>query len=104
MAVTLEWEDFKESLGKIKMNYREFIFGIIVGLAFGVLATLIILDFLTFLVLANLVLTAIILLSMKKTNVPMVTYRNPTSKRKVCPECGSPARHRKGCSRSKEKK
>jgi len=100
----MEWEEFKESLGKIKRNYREFIFGIVIGLAFGVLVTLIILDFLTFLVLANLVLTAIILLSMKKTNVLMVTRRNPTSKRRVCPECGSPARHKKGCSRSKENK
>jgi hypothetical protein len=99
----MEWENFRESLAKIKMNYREFIFGIVIGLAFGVFVTLIILDFLTFLVLANLVLTAIILLSMKKTNVPIVTRRNPMSKRKVCPECGSPARHKKWCSRSKEK-
>jgi uncharacterized paraquat-inducible protein A len=104
----MDWEDFKESLGKIKANYREFIFGIIMGLAFGILISFLILGLELFLLLVNVVLTAIVLVSLNRLKAPSMLPASkdnpkPKTKRKACPECGSSGRHKKTCSRGKKK-
>jgi hypothetical protein len=100
----VDWEDFKESLGNIKTNYREFLFGTIIGLVFGILISIFLIGFEIFLILTNLLLTAMILISLNKIKLPSIlpTHNPNKETRKVCPECHSPARHKKNCSKAKK--
>jgi len=99
-------EDWQEKIARFKKNYVGLTFIFIIGIVLGVTIALLVINVQMFLILANLVLTAMVLLKMSQKRM---IEANPEKrefieiKKKVCPECGSATRHKKGCSLAKKK-
>lgn len=96
-------------LVKLRKNYIEFLFGLVVGFGVFMIILEIAIPLLIALMFMNLLLTMMsyLKISGQSHSLPMPKIQAPIqtindSQRKVCPECGSPARHKKGCSRGKK--
>jgi hypothetical protein len=100
----LEFSSITDFLRRLKENFREFLFGLVIGSVACGLLILVFIDFLIFIAFANLILTAMILVSIPKSNPTKegIAKSKPKAKAIPCPECGSTRRHKKTCSRAKK--
>jgi len=98
----MDLEDLKDKFSELKSKLPLILICFVIGLIFGIIIFMEAMSFLLFFQIVNLILTSFLFLKfMSRRSNP----NNPKTKIKktVCPECGSPARHKKNCSRGKKK-
>jgi hypothetical protein len=89
---------------KLTKGRKELLFtiiGLVIGISLTLMITLLPLTFTIYLQLANLILTAMILLRLQDKKQKTSDIQNPQSSYH-CPECGAHGRHRKDCSKRKK--